>query len=97
MATSPAPNNLFDVFATVEDGRAKVLAATRRNSDQYSITITGLGSLGKEGTVQKRALGFAWDGILGRIDDPVDFGVEEHRIVDDTVCLRKLPPADSRC
>ncbi|OAL55110.1 hypothetical protein IQ07DRAFT_499898 [Pyrenochaeta sp. DS3sAY3a] len=84
VATSPSADSKFEVFATIDPGTAKILAATRRTSDTYSITVTGCDALGKQGTVKKCSLGFSWNGILGGIGEPIDLGVEQHNIVDNS-------------
>ncbi|KAH7346990.1 glycoside hydrolase superfamily [Pyrenochaeta sp. MPI-SDFR-AT-0127] len=95
VGTSPAPDSRFEVFATTDTGIAKILAATRRNTDIYSITVTGFNAFGKQGTVRKRSLGFTWNGILGQIGNPVDFGVEVHPIVDDSVTFDVYPRSNA--
>lgn len=86
VATSPAPDFKIEVFATIGAGTANILAATRSTIDSYSITVTGFNTLGEQGTVKKRSLGFTWNGILGQIGDPIVFGVGGHRIVNNSLC-----------
>ncbi|KAK6198276.1 Cell wall integrity and stress response component 2 [Pestalotiopsis sp. IQ-011] len=89
VATSSSTDDIFEVFATHE-GRAdsvRILAAVRpvAGIKTYDITVTGLGSLGMEDSVNIQTYRYDDAGWRVEVDGPVDLGIVEHQVVDDQI------------
>lgn len=90
LATSPSEDELFEVYATGGDSydTVKILASVRpiAGLKKYDIAVTGLRERGlTEDKVRVRTWKFEGPDRSTAVDGPIDLGVVEHDIVDDTV------------
>ncbi|KAI1047559.1 hypothetical protein LB505_011147 [Fusarium chuoi] len=69
LLTKASSDLRFDVFATKEGHKIKILAGTRTVKAKYSIEVSGLGAVGlpKKGTVKVRTYRFDWAGPNGKL------------------------------
>ncbi|KAF5566034.1 hypothetical protein FPHYL_3947 [Fusarium phyllophilum] len=87
----------FDVFATKQGHKVKILAGIRTVQAKYSIEISGLGAVGlpKKGTVKVRTYRFDWAGPNGKADGPVDLGEKKYAYSSNTLILSVNPPTNA--
>lgn len=96
LATTASEDELFEVYATGSDSydTTKILASVRpiAGIKEYDITVTGLRELGLTGDkVSVKTWKFEGPDKFTAGDGPIDLGVIEHDIVDDTVrCSQPL-------
>jgi hypothetical protein len=87
VSTSISSDLLFDVFATVSDTTAKIIAGTRTVQSTYDIEISGLNGIGlpEEGSVDVQAYRFDWNGNQADTGSPVDLGITRYQYTSNTV------------
>ncbi|KLO99648.1 uncharacterized protein Y057_7306 [Fusarium fujikuroi] len=95
--TKASSDSKFDVFATKEGHKIKILAGTRTVQEKYSIEVSGLGAveLPKKGTVKVRTYRFDWAGPNGKVDGPIDLGEKKYTYSADTLTLSVNPPTNA--
>jgi hypothetical protein len=87
LVTTASSDLQFDVFATKKDHSVKILAGTRTIKAAYNITISGFDALGlsKQRTIKVRKYQFDWAGPNGKIDGPIDLGVQSYPLSSNSV------------
>ncbi|KLP06522.1 uncharacterized protein LW94_12451 [Fusarium fujikuroi] len=95
--TKASSDSKFDVFATKEGHKIKILAGTRTAQAKYSIGVSGLGAVGlpKKGMVKVRTYRFDWAGPNGKDDGPIDLGEKKYTYSADTLTLSVNPPTNA--
>ncbi|OQD79966.1 hypothetical protein PENANT_c041G00927 [Penicillium antarcticum] len=85
--TSGTGDRLFDVYATVDSDKVRVLSGTRITSGNWQITVDNLSAVGlpTEGSVDIQTWGFAGTSIYEEVDAPSDRGVVTHTYTGDTL------------
>lgn len=80
VSTHASSDRKFDVFATVSNNRAKILAGARSVPQSYEISVSSLSSLGlpEQGSVHIRTLQFNWSGKEADPGEPIDLGISQH-------------------
>jgi len=91
VGTSPSGDVKFDVYATVDGSRAKMIFGARpSNTGTWQIQINSLSSLGlpTSGTVKVKTWGFPLSGgHYGQVNAPVDKGTVAHTYSGNTLTL----------
>ncbi|KAK7212802.1 hypothetical protein V2G26_019980 [Clonostachys chloroleuca] len=97
VATSISSDLLFDVFATVSDTTAKIIAGTRTVQSVYDIEVSGLNGIGlpEEGSVDVQAYRFDWNGNQADTGSPVDLGITRYEYTSNTLKITVEPPSNS--
>lgn len=87
LLTKASSDLKFDVFATKEGHKIKILAGTRTVQAKYSIKVSGLEAVGfpKKGTAKVRTYRFDWAGPNGKADGPLDLGEQKYTYSSNTV------------
>ncbi|KAJ5166095.1 uncharacterized protein N7482_004876 [Penicillium canariense] len=85
--TSGTGDRLFDVYATVDAQKVRILSGTRITTGDWQITVNGLSAVGlpREGTVGIQTWGFAGKSVYEEVDAPSDRGIVSHAYSDDTL------------
>jgi hypothetical protein len=80
-------DRLFDVYATVDSDKVRILSGTRITSGNWQITVDKLSAVGlaTEGSVDIQTWGFAGTSIYEEVDAPSDRGVVTHTYAGDTL------------
>ncbi|KAI6749295.1 hypothetical protein HG530_015134 [Fusarium avenaceum] len=97
LVTTASSDLKFDVFATKEASSVKILAGTRTIQAAYNITISGLEAVGlsEKRTIKVRRYQFDWAGQKGKIDGPVDLGVQSYPLLSNTLTITVNPPTNA--
>ena len=87
MGTSGTGDRLFDVYATVDSDRVRILAGARITKGTWQITVNQMSAVGlpSEGTVDIQTWGFAGTSVFEEVDAPSDRGIVSHTYSDDTL------------
>jgi hypothetical protein len=87
LVTTASSDLQFDVFATKKADSVKILAGTRTIQAAYNITISGLDAVGlsEQGVIKVRSYRFDWAGPKGKVNGPVDLGVQRYPLSSNTV------------
>jgi hypothetical protein len=98
VATKASSDRKFDVFATRDGGKVKIIAGTRSIQKPYTVEVTGLKSLGlpEQGKVKVDVWRFDWKGDMGRVDGPVRLSGVEVAYSGDKVCFGLIDEFDLR-
>jgi hypothetical protein len=80
-------DRLFDVYATVDSDKVRILSGTRITSGNWQITVDKMSAIGlpTEGSVDIQTWGFAGTSIYEEVDAPSDRGVVTHTYAGDTL------------
>ena len=80
-------DRLFDVYATVDSDKVRILSGTRITSGNWQITVDKMSAVGlpTEGSVDIQTWGFAGTSIYEEVDAPSDRGVVTHTYAGDTL------------
>jgi hypothetical protein len=78
--TSGTGDRLFDVYATVDSDKVRILSGTRITAGNWQITVKGMSAVGlpSEGTVDIQTWGFAGTSVFEEVDSPSDRGIVSH-------------------
>lgn len=78
--TSGTGDRLFDVYATVDAHKVRILSGTRITTGNWQITVKGMSAVGlpAEGTVDIQTWGFAGTNRYQEVDSPSDRGIVSH-------------------
>ncbi|RBQ78512.1 hypothetical protein FVER14953_07702 [Fusarium verticillioides] len=97
LVTKASSDLKFDVFATKQGRKIKIIAGTRTVQAKYNIKISGLEVVGlpKKGTVKVRTYRFDWAGPNGKVDGPVDLGEKKYTYSANTLTLSVNPPTNA--
>lgn len=96
LATTASDDEFFEVYATRTDSyeTTRILAAVRpiAGIKEYNLAVTGLREHGLTGdTVKVKSWKFEGPDRFTAVGEPIDLGVFEHYIVDDTVSSKENP------
>lgn len=97
VASSLPSDGYADAFATVGDGRVRILAGVRQQTGTWQLQVNGLASLGfpESGAVSIQTYAFNTNGLYEAVDGPEDRGVYEHSISGGSVKFEiRMPAAD---
>jgi hypothetical protein len=80
-------DRLFDVYATVDSDKVRILSGTRITSGNWQITVDKMSAVGlaTEGSVNIQTWGFAGTSIYEEVDAPSDRGVVTHTYAGDSL------------
>ncbi|KAK2678484.1 hypothetical protein RAB80_007224 [Fusarium oxysporum f. sp. vasinfectum] len=97
LLTKASSDLKFDVFATKEGHKIKILAGTRTVQAKYSIKVSGLEAVGlpKKGTAKVRTYRFDWAGPNGKVDGPVYMGEQKYTYSSNTLIISVNPPTNA--
>jgi hypothetical protein len=89
VSTTGSGDKKFDVYATVEEDRIRILAGTRVATGTWNIRVQGFKALGMplSGSVQIRSLLFEGPNWRTRLDRPRDAGIQPHVYNDDQLII----------
>lgn len=95
--SAASEDGLFDVFAVVQDGMARLIAGTASVVEPYEISVSRMSALGleEEGEVEVRTIRFDYEGIDVDTGGPVDLGTETLAYSEDTVSIFLLSQIQS--
>lgn len=85
--TSGTGDRLFDVYATADSDKIRILSGTRITTGNWQITVKGLSAVGlpSSGSVDIQTWGFPGTGVYEEVDAPSDRGIVSHAYSDDTL------------
>lgn len=85
--TTGSGDSLFDVYATADSDKVRVLAGTWNAAGQWYITIDQLSEVGlpTNGTLNIQTWKFTGSDVWEQVDAPTDSGVAEHDYTGDSV------------
>lgn len=85
--TDGSGDALFDVYATVDDGKVRILSGARVTSGDWQITVNGLKAVGlpSEGSVNLQTWSFPGKSVWDKVDAPTDGGVVSHKYSGDAL------------
>ncbi|KAF5575015.1 hypothetical protein FPCIR_13352 [Fusarium pseudocircinatum] len=97
LLTKASPDLKFDVFATKQGHKIKILVGTRTVQAKYDVKISGLRAveLPKKGAVKVRTYRFDWAGPNGKVDRPIDLGEKRYTYSANTLTLSVNPPTNA--
>lgn len=87
--TTGSGDSLFDVYATSDSDKVRVLAGTWHESGQWSITINQLSEVGlpADGTLTIQTWAFTGSDVWEQVDAPTDKGTADHDYTGDSVTI----------
>ncbi|GLI80121.1 hypothetical protein PoHVEF18_008471 [Penicillium ochrochloron] len=85
--TTGTGDRLFDVYATVDSDKVRILSGARITPGNWQITVTGMSAVGlpSKGTVDIQTWGFAGTSVYEEVDSPSDRGIVSHTYSDDVL------------
>ncbi|KAG9258831.1 glycoside hydrolase superfamily [Emericellopsis atlantica] len=98
VATTASADEIFEVYATRENGKLKILASVRPNAStgRYDLTLTGLDALGVQGdSITVRTLRFDGPDAYTVGSAPTDMGVWDHPVQDNSVTFWVEPQVNT--
>ncbi|KAJ5122932.1 hypothetical protein N7448_009029, partial [Penicillium atrosanguineum] len=85
--TSGTGDRLFDVYATVDSDKVRILSGARITTGNWQITVHSISSVGlpSKGSVDIQTWGFAGTSVYETVDAPSDRGIVSHAYSGDTL------------